>query len=181
MNIRRKLILRHVAEILENQDVVAPPVKIESIVKAHGVTIVHVDESDENSGFLYREPKTGKVVLGVNSNHAPVRQRFTLAHELGHLLLHSSQPVHVDGKGMGFQVHLRNELSGEGTKRSEVEANLFAAELLMPRDMLRLELAGVQTLMTLDDEGLIAELAEKYEVSQMALSIRLSQLRWFFQ
>jgi Zn-dependent peptidase ImmA (M78 family) len=57
-------------------------------------------------------------------------QRFTIAHELGHLLLHDGIEVRVDKH---FRVNLR---SSESSKAEDVEEIAFAAELLMPRDFL---------------------------------------------
>lgn len=51
------------------------------------------------------------------------RHRFTVAHELGHLILHSKQPLH---RQVG-------PIKSEAYRRSEPQANQFAAELLMPR------------------------------------------------
>jgi Zn-dependent peptidase ImmA (M78 family) len=85
------------------------------------------------------------------------RKRFTLAHELGHLLLHSDK-----GDGM-----FRDSTFG-GTPE-EQEANAFAAELLMPADDLRRYGAGFGS----DSE----RLADIFDVSTSALNVRLSILR----
>lgn len=68
----------------------------------------------------------GKSFLFVNRNEAPVRQRFTLAHEYGHHWM-EHQPV-ID--------HDAN-ISGGSRDPREVAANAFAAELLVPREALR--------------------------------------------
>ncbi len=63
-----------------------------------------------------------------------VRQRFTIAHELGHFFLHrASSTVFVDAAPIFF----RDESSSNGSQREEIEANAFAAELLMPEDAIR--------------------------------------------
>lgn len=47
------------------------------------------------SGFLYRD--SNKSVIGVNTSHPPALQNFTIAHELGHLMLHDQEgQLHVD-------------------------------------------------------------------------------------
>lgn len=78
-------------------------------------------------------------VIGVNTQHAPVRQNFTTAHELGHLLMHDQEQLHIDH---AFRVRLRDDVSSQGTDDAEREANFFAASLLMPRTFLEADLEG---------------------------------------
>ena len=122
------------------------------------------------SGFLYRD--NASAVIGVNTHHAPVRQNFTAAHELGHLLLHDQEQLHVDH---GFRVRLRDDVSSQGTDEAEREANLFAASLLMPKEFLEADLASEESVDLLDD-GLLCDLARKYGVSTQALVNRLKNL-----
>ena len=111
------------------------------------------------------------MVIGVNRDQATVRQRFTIAHELGHLLLHEYSRVHVD---RGFRVRLRSGLSSEGTDRDEMEANRFAAELLMPIEFLQADLEKRE--FDLADDSEFQTLAKRYGVSTQALAIRLNGL-----
>jgi len=103
--------------------------------------------------------------------HAPVRRRFTIAHELGHLVLQRDDLFHVDEK---FPVAFRSEDSSKAHSPFEVEANQFAAELLMPEKLLMRDVAKLP--LGLDVEEAIAELARRYEVSEQAMTIRLSAL-----
>ena len=76
--------------------------------------------------------KEGTPIIGVNALHHPNRQRFTVAHECGHLILHKAQitkEVHVD---KDFPMLMRDSVSAAGVNEMEIEANVFAAELLMP-------------------------------------------------
>lgn len=116
--------------------------------------------------------KDGKKVIGVNSLHSVTRQRFTIAHELAHFVLHLERletKVHVD-KG----VLRRDTLASEGTDDVEIEANTFAAEFLMPKSLLVTALAGKN--LDLEDDEAIASFAKKFKVSPMALQYRLQQL-----
>ena len=164
--------------LLAELDIQAPPVPVHQLARHRGARIVRV-EGDEGDidGFLYRDD--GKVVIGVNRNQASVRQRFTIAHELGHLLLHESgepSQVYVD---RGFRVRLRSGVSSEGTDLHEMEANRFAAELLMPLDFLRVDLEGREFDLAADHE--LRELAKRYGVSTQALAIRLNGLGYAFE
>lgn len=93
----------------------------------------------------------------------PARQRFTLAHELGHLLAGDDQGVHLD-EDVFDRAQMRNP--------SEMRANAFAAALLMPTARLRTAVGdhGI-------DEVGFATLACDLVVSPTALAIRLKELR----
>ena len=86
MAIRRRKIESLVQETLARHKVIQAPVPVEQITKAHGARIFYQSLEDDVSGFLYRDAVQS--VIGVNTHHSPVRQKFTTAHELGHLLLH---------------------------------------------------------------------------------------------
>lgn len=72
-------------------------------------------------------------------------------------------------------MRLRDDTSSQGVEDAEKEANLFAAEILMPGKFLRDDLAAHSTI-DLYDEDLIPELARKYGVSVQALTFRLQYL-----
>ena len=114
---------------------------------------------------------SNQAIIGVNKDHAPVRQRFTIGHEIGHLLLHDHDEVHVD---RDFRVRMRSGASSQGTDRDEMEANRFAAELLMPLRLLRDDVESCEFDLTDDDE--LRSLARRYGVSSQALAIRLNAL-----
>jgi Zn-dependent peptidase ImmA (M78 family) len=127
------------------------------------------------SGFLYQDKN--QAIIGVNTHHHPVRQTFTIAHELGHFVLHDEQRLHLEKLHVDheFRVKLRNDVSSKGTDLEEREANFFAASLLMPRHFLEADLANVEFFDLLDDEFL-RDLAAKYGVSTQALVNRLKNL-----
>jgi Zn-dependent peptidase ImmA (M78 family) len=108
----------------------------------------------------------------VNSSQHENRQRFTIAHELGHYLLHKGTKLHFDED---FRIDYRDATSSDATKREEVEANGFAAALLMPerilmRDWRRLEPNDKEIPET------IRALAKRYRVSHKAMELRLVNL-----
>ena len=100
------------------------PVDPEAIARNLGIA-VHVQAMDaDTAGFIIREAG-GPTEIYLNAHDAPVRRRFTLAHELGHFVQQQDSPE------IGF-VDRRDEIAASGSDRSEVWANRFAAELLMP-------------------------------------------------
>ena len=163
-------ILERVNELLQQSRVKTPPVNVEQVA---GTLKIHVRKSpteDEISGFLLRQPE-GPVVIGVNSLHHPNRQRFTIGHEIGHFLLHEYDKVHVDRS----MVKLRSSASSTGEDEEEVEANRFAAELLMPRTFLDRDVKELLLRDLLDDKWM-QQLAKRYAVSVQAMTNRLISL-----
>ena len=169
MIVRRKHIRDLASQLLREAKTIRPPVPVEQIARGKDVIIRKGRVEPEVSGFLYRNAARGKAIIGVNATQHKNRQRFTIAHELGHLLLHAGDAVHVDA------VKRRDHLSGKGTDIEEVESNLFAAELLMPIQFLKQDFDRFGILDPLDEEK-VAKLAGVYEVSNQAMAVRLSNL-----
>jgi Zn-dependent peptidase ImmA (M78 family) len=145
------------------------PVPVERIVKARGIVLQYAPLADELSGMAFI--RDGVRIIGVNALHHPNRQRFSIAHELCHHELHADHlhnEVHVD---KAFRVLLRDDVSAQGTDRLEIQANAFAAELLMPGVFLKelVDDAGLD----LDDDARLDALARKFRVSTSALRFRL--------
>jgi len=104
-----------------------------------------------------------RAIIGINGSQAPVRQRFSIAHELGHFVLHH-EAEHL--------VELDAQLAGESHApgfdgRKEQAANNFAAELLMPGDWVRADARSYS----------LSRLAKRYDVSEAAMAFRLTNLR----
>ena len=100
-------------QLLARYGVVEPPVDVERIAFAEGLRVERRNIGDAD-GFL----EDGVVI--VNGDHARTRQRFTIAHEIGHLALHADTT----------------------DEHSEREADQFASALLIPRTMLRTAFAS---------------------------------------
>jgi Zn-dependent peptidase ImmA (M78 family) len=171
MAVRRNKIRELVQELLREAKITQAPVPVWDIARKKGAKIAVDSLEGDLSGFLFRD--ASQKVIGVNTQHAQVRQNFTVAHELAHLLLHDQEQLHVD---RAFPtVRLRDAVSSQGIDDAEKEANLFAAELLMPEAFLKHDLAGRSSL-DLYDEEYIPNLAKKYGVSVQALMFRLQYL-----
>jgi Zn-dependent peptidase ImmA (M78 family) len=148
------------------------PIDALAIAGQLGITIrEEVLENDAISGFLRLDAEgNGQIVL--NRSHSPARKRFTVAHELGHFRLHSNDRIHIDDVSSATTVHYRDSDAGRAIKLKEIEANQFAAELLMPTD-------EIQSFMTeelgrgADVEACIEALANKYKVSVPAMTIKV--------
>ena len=167
---RTAQLLRPIAvQLLKKQNITQPPVPVERLAEALGAQVRYLPCEAELSGMLFRDDEN--VVIGVNSLHHVNRQRFTIAHECGHLLLHKGKDVYID---RSFRINLRGVVSSEAVDPDEIEANRFAAELLMPRRMLLEDL--VVGLIDIENEDEIKELASRYRVSVQAMTHRLTNI-----
>ena len=168
----RKRAIKVANSILEEFKVTRPPVPIDKIARKMGVRLLYSPLDDELSGMVYI--KEGNPIIGVNALHHPNRQRFTIAHEVGHLLMHRhqiEQEVHVDKT---FLMLRRDAESSSGINDIEVEANAFAAEVLMPENLVINALKNES--FDIDDDSFIAQLAKKFKVSTQAIQFRLGNL-----
>lgn len=159
-------------KILKKYTSLVAPIDVEAIAKKMGAQVIFQDSDDGHSGMIYISP--AGAVIGVNNSHPSNRKRFTIAHELGHLVMHSHAlggQAHIDKK---FSVQLnRDKRSSLGSDYLEIQANQFAAELLMPSELLKKEIKG--EYFDLNEDERIKQLAKKYEVSEHAMSIKLFQ------
>jgi Zn-dependent peptidase ImmA (M78 family) len=156
------------ADLIAQIGIARPPVPIEKIAKQLGASIAYEAFEGDVSGMLYRDDD--RVLIGVNSTHAPTRQRFTLAHEIAHLQLHEGQPIFIDRL---VRINWRDGTSA----REEVEANAFAAELLMPRKFMTREIErAMSKAHQIAPDQLILALAETFRVSHEAMRYRLVNL-----
>lgn len=163
MNIMILSKIEKIAEDLLNQmKLDVTPVPVEEIATKLQIKIGR-EPSEDFSGILIR--KDGKALIGINSTESHVRQRFTIAHELGHFLLHPNKATFVDYRD--------NQKDIMRTPR-EKQANAFAAALLMPRTRL------VKDVKLKFKNGIyeedLTELASEYEVSAEAMKYRLLNL-----
>ena len=166
---RWALVERRVTELLAKYGVNEPPIPIETLIRSEGIELHYPDLGDDVSGVLVRQ--SGGMVIGVNRRHSKARQRFTAAHELGHALLHEGSEVHHD---QVFRMNLRSDLSSQGIDPEEIEANHFAASLLMPR--ITLERDPSAFLIEIEDATAVSSLARRYGVSAHAMALRLAAL-----
>ncbi|GAA3706303.1 ImmA/IrrE family metallo-endopeptidase [Nonomuraea antimicrobica] len=132
-----------------------------AVEAAFGVDVRVLRLPDGFDGLSWSDDDTSLIVVG--TSEVPARQRFTIAHELGHLLAGDDQGLHLD-----VDIHDAEHRR----KPSERRANSFAAELLLPGEMLR-ERAG-RTTWSPDS---FAELACELWVSPSTLAWQLFNLQ----
>jgi hypothetical protein len=171
---------REARRVLDEEQVKTPKVPIERIARKYAV-VIETEIEDGVSGMLVPldKPNAGRSwAIVVNKNHPKTRRRFTIAHELGHIVLHEFRAPHAD---RSYKLRFRDGRSSDGSISEEIEANQFAAEVLMPRAMFLerivkygLEYAGLDE----DDSTAhaISEIAAEFHVSKAAVSVRIANL-----
>ena len=146
-------------------------VDLESIAAHLQVDLHYRSLEPGTSGILICTAETRSLV--VNQNHSHTRQRFSLAHSLGHACLH-----HTPGQEQVFMDQIirrpRDDRASKGSYFEEVEANTFAAALLVPLATLHVEFHDSPVMNPFDlDESYLRSLSKRLGVSQQVLSFRL--------
>jgi Zn-dependent peptidase ImmA (M78 family) len=135
------------------------PLDVKYIANKMGIEVKESHDLSDNISGILEKNEYDKWIIGVNANHHPNRQRYTIAHELGHYCLHRYQERFFED-----QVFFR----GLESTKTEYQANNFASEILMPEDQfLKFLNNGIKD---------VEELAKKFGVSTLALRIRAKNL-----
>jgi Zn-dependent peptidase ImmA (M78 family) len=145
-NVRAQLVARRVLSTLQ----LKPPIDLAVIIAHYDLTLVEWNLPGYVDGMLRKEQ--GQWYIGVNKFAVPGRKRFTVAHELMHYLMHKE-----------------NRFCYRGMKDyREVEANVGAAELLMPSQYVK----WWSALLGFDTKAL----AEHFGVSRQAMACQLDKM-----
>lgn len=146
-----------------------PPVPVKPICEQYlGLSIREKElPKREAVGMLIEESNS---ILTRRGNQT--YERFTLAHEIGHWLLHSK-----NGESFGKK-YRKNLISGFARKSKtrevlqEIEANRFAASLLMPKSLV-IQYSSRAFLLNKDE---VARLARIFKVSDIAMVFRIKNI-----
>ncbi len=149
-------------EILQKL-VTSTPTDLEDIAKKNNI-LLGAKFMDDDSGRIYFDKDKDQYVIEYNLFHSSRRQRFTIAHEFGHFFLHKDE------------LEDKKEIKDNGIYRSllstqqEIEANKFAADLLMPLEAVKNQIKLYKKKDKMID---IKELSNIFNVSRQAIKIRL--------
>ncbi|KZY31871.1 hypothetical protein A3731_22950 [Roseovarius sp. HI0049] len=147
------------------------PVNIEAIIRSLGQEVAKdADLPAAISGQIKMLPD-GRYELASSAGEHYFRQRFSLAHELGHYILHKS----LIGAGLDDNKKFRSTSDGNFYNTAidlahERQANSFAASVLMPENLVR------DAVENADGEVSLADLYKKFQVSASAMKWRLKNL-----
>jgi Zn-dependent peptidase ImmA (M78 family) len=144
------------------------PVDLEGLARDFHIPVLYKGLDNAWSGVIGKSD--GGFFIIVNRNHSETRQRFTIAHEIAHYILHRNQI----GDGIKDDWKYRSRVSDA----DEGAANKLASEILIPADLLGQAVADVMGSPGLDpgaymNEQHLEAIAEKMKVSTTTLAIRL--------
>jgi Zn-dependent peptidase ImmA (M78 family) len=163
-------VIMQIDDVIRNADLVrtenyqtTPPVNVYDIARNNGLEIIEKafpQDQANISGFVTMQDGTGK--LYVNLADAPNRRRFTVAHELGHWRLHKEELRNNPQRSILFRIAI-GQLNKDPIEK---DANIFAANLLVPLELLRQYRDGKTN----------EQLGELFGVSTEVIGYRLSLL-----
>ena len=177
---RYALARRKARNLLQEANINRPPVPVERLAAQCGATLRYEPFEGDLSGMMYSKTDRS-AIIGVNSSQSTARQRFTIAHEIGHLLLHKGEDVHIDEKPLSKLLTIRKAVqrrdgsSSQATDVFEIEANQFAAEMLMPEEFIRQSVEDLDPQTSVDEA--IESLSRLFQVSSTAITYRLTNLK----
>lgn len=158
---------RLVTLILKHEPNLPIPVPIEDLCRQLDIQDFHPLETDGFEGGLLTDADRSMGIILVKKGGFPQRQRFTIAHELGHFLIPAHMPD-TPGRFLCSRADMQMLSARENDRRArmEVEANRFASLILMPPPALR------SALKPLRDPDLqhIPKLARDFKVSKEAVA-----------
>lgn len=154
---------------------------VEKCIESIGIKVFYSDMSafdypDSVSGYT-RVNDMNKPEIVVNSNHVEGRRRFTMAHELGHILIHWDWPKKKLNKNE-VSILYRNENSEMSYNLVEQEANEFAAQLLLPLNVINEALPKpINDFNDLEYRSLVANVSKSFNVTKPFARRQLDKLR----
>jgi Zn-dependent peptidase ImmA (M78 family) len=153
---------KYARELLKRCGVTDLPVDLRIVVEKVGLEYQEVDYfSEDIDGMIVQ--MEGRVIAVANLNQSPNRRRFSLAHELGHHLLHPDRTVLDDRSSIDSPPPESDEFSSKDPY--EAEADIFAGELLVPLPMLKQHFKSGMTA---------ADVARLFAVSEQVASIAIT-------
>lgn len=166
---KRSEIEERASQILRDHKLLDVPVDPLNLAKALGIRVMNAVFSEETkSGAIVKRGDQFSIYL--NANDSPARKRFTIAHEIGHKLLHMSSnndSEFIDTQDNFRTVDVLDEPIWTDARKREWEANAFASALLMNGELVKKHWQEFK-----DPAGL----AWAFQVSVPAMTVRLTQL-----
>ena len=163
-NVDVKKCLKQAEKVIKENSITSPPIPVVDIANSYGL-IVEEDNLMGDAGKLFF--KENKIVI--NENDQIPRRRFTIAHELGHFLMHRNLAE--------FQkkecIERSMPILAEEKEWYEKEADYFAANILVPFDFLKDCIEKNKDKADFLTENRIYFLAEKFNVSPTMMHFRI--------
>jgi Zn-dependent peptidase ImmA (M78 family) len=151
-----------VLNFARQNNIKAVPLDIGALMELMGIKIICSNTLPDNTSGILKETELGWV-CEVNAKHHITRQRFTLAHQLAHYILHRDDETKefIDYAYLGKSIN---------NNRIELEANEFAINLLMPKADFKYYIQNVSK----DSD----DVAKYFKVSPLAVRLKVNQLNY---
>ena len=142
------------------------PVRLGAMARELGLKVKLSTMKPGVSGMIVKIED--EYIVKVNRHETRERQRYTLAHEISHFLLHRQT---IDASSVGI---VDNVLYRSGApEKLEYEANRLAADIVMPNALIT---ETFESLGTLVSEEVVDHMARIFQVSKVAMEIRLTTI-----
>lgn len=157
---RIKFVRNSTRQLLNQAKITTYPIRVKDVLKI--VSNLHIDSAELEDEISGMQATVGEnIYIRYNRNHPTIRKRFTVSHELAHAFLgHTSGCQH----GSNF----------ESKDLSEIEANQFAAELLMPLSMLKEAIKKSKTVSSLAFDFWVSKEAMSWRIKDTGLYMKLT-------
>ncbi len=154
-------------EVLKRHNLTTVPIDPVMLAHREGIRVNNAKFADDSmAGMIVKRGKD--VTMLVDFDDPPYRKRFTIAHELGHHFLHlMGDGEYIDKEANMFRRQPAEDRRMTPEWRREIQANQFAASLLMPEDEVR---------RYWNERKSIEELARIFNVSDEAMGYRVDAL-----
>lgn len=152
----------HSFELSDNIDVI-------KIAESLGLRVMSVDFKNDGSANIVYNNDSEQFIIYVNSKQKKERQRFSIAHEIAHYLLHKNE---IKEKGKVDRIGY-DSLSNE----QEREADKLAAQILIPENTIKKKLSELRHQENeIIKSNTVIELASYFKVSIAVIAIKLREL-----
>ena len=164
---RRSDVDRLAKEILTQHGLFSVPVDPVVLANLLGVTVNNAKFSDESwAALIAKRDHTTRIF--VEQSDPPYRKRFSIAHELGHHFLHLPGEGEIVDKHADMFREKEPSIGSVSEERiREIQANWFAAALLMPAELVHIEWHR---------DPSVKRMATLFNVSEEAMGYRLDTL-----
>lgn len=166
MNAQKRGQIRELAERIRVALELTPPINMEEVVARLGGEIEYTATAGDQFEAMVQKTE-GSFKISMSRLPSSPRQKFTLAHEVGHLFLHMGYLVNQD-KWDSITDYRDSARYRYGYSEEELEANEFAGTFLMPKEMF--EQVAEKNLR--DGKYNVTAIAQEFGVSVDAAKIR---------
>ena len=142
-------------------------VDVVKIANEAGIGVFAVQENEDFNAKITYDKASEKYKLYVNESHTIERQRFSVAHELAHRVLHNAELVTL------------GKLDRDGDSLMEEAADNLAAEILMPQTLVDRYVASQKFNTEAMSKEDILNISKKFRVSKSVAILRLRDLDYY--